>query len=416
MGDWFATVAMLGLVLDRTDSGLAASGVFVIQTLPSFFLTPLAGPAADRFDRRKLMLVVSCGQSVAALGFLVASHGPLIAAFVAQGAIAALAAFFQPASQAALPNLVEEDDLPTATVVMTSTWGAMLAIGAALGGGFTILFGRDAAFVADSVSFAGAALLILLVRRPLQRAVTRTPTPVQPTAAGASTDLALDLDADVASPARRPFHPLRDTAEALRFASQRPTVLALLGSKVGFGLANGVVGMLALLATGKYDAGDVGTGFLLAGRGAGVLLGPLFARRLINGSLTHIFMACGCAALVFCLGYWVVAFAPVLALAVVAVLVAHLGGGTQWTLSTYGLQLTVPDHLRGRVFAADYALVTLTMTVSYLVSGALADARGPTLPTALLATIAGIWGVAYLVFTRTLRSGATPAAAADTTV
>jgi len=49
--------------------------------------------------------------------------------------------------------------------------------------------------------------------------------------------------------------------------------MALLGSKAGFGLSGGVAGLLAVFATKKFHAGDAGTGFLLAARGAGVVLG-----------------------------------------------------------------------------------------------------------------------------------------------
>ena len=55
MGDSFATVALLGLVLDATGSPLAATGIFVSGSLPALLLRPLAGPLADRFDRQRLM-------------------------------------------------------------------------------------------------------------------------------------------------------------------------------------------------------------------------------------------------------------------------------------------------------------------------------------------------------------------------
>src|SRR5438093_9616960 len=74
-GDWFATVALLGLVIDLTHSDLAAALVFVSQTLPAFLMTPLAGPAADRFDRRKLMIGVSVLQVGFALTFLLIGPG-----------------------------------------------------------------------------------------------------------------------------------------------------------------------------------------------------------------------------------------------------------------------------------------------------------------------------------------------------
>ena len=401
-GDWFATVAMLGLVIDRTGSSAAATAVFVVQTLPAFALSPLAGPAADRFDRRTLMIAVSLLQAASAGLFLVALHGPVAFAFVAQGLVSALGTFFAPASQAALPNLVDAEDLPLATVMLASTWGAMLAIGAAAGGLFALAFGRDAAFLADGLSFLLAAVLIASVRRPTQEANSEG--------------------------RRGRIRPLADTIETVRYARTNPVVAALLGSKLGFGLGGGAVGMLALLATGPFHSGDGGTGLLLAARGLGVVAGPFVARRLVtrwgvrpqpepdrtvegavgNGrkealATAGILLACGVAGVVYGLGYLVVGTAPVLAVAVAGALLAHLGGGAQWTLSTYGLQAAVPDYIRGRVFAADFALVTVTMSISLVASGALAEVTGPRLPTLLLAAVSCLWGIAYLTLTRPLR-------------
>jgi MFS family permease len=377
-GDWFATVAMLGLVHDRTGSEAAASAVFVVQTLPAFLLTPLAGPAADRFDRRTLMVVVSLAQAAAAGLFLAATSGPVAFAFVAQGLVSGLGAFFMPASQAALPNLVDPEDLPLAAVMMASTWGAMLAIGAAVGGLFTVAFGRQAAFAADAGTFLVAAFLI--------RSLTR------PTQARASTD----------GP-RAPMRPLADTGEALRYARGNPVVAALLGSKLGFGLGGGTVGMLALLATDAFGGGDGATGLLLGARGAGVLLGPLLAKRLAERGLDGVLLACGLAGLVFGMGYLVAGSAGALGVAALGVGIAHIGGGMQWTLSTYGLQRATPDQIRGRIFAADFALVTLSMSASLLVAGAVAEHTGPRPPTLALAGVGILWGAAYLTLTRRLR-------------
>ena len=387
MGDWFASVAMLGLVLDVTHSDLAATLVFVAQTLPSFLMTPLAGPAADRFNRRSLMITVSVVQVSAALLFLLArGPGTVWLAFLAQGTISALGAFFQPASQAALPNLVEAEDLATATVMMSATWGAMLAVGAAIGGLFTVAFGRTASFVADAASFAIAAALIATVHRSMGGAAARA-------------------DGAEGEPRKR-MRPLADTAEAFRYARRHPAVLALLGSKAGFGLSGGVAGLLAVFATKKFNAGDAGTGFLLAARGAGVVLGPVFARRLANRGVNGIILSCGVAGLVYGAGYMVVPAAPLLGLAAIAVFIAHLGGGAQWTLSTYGLQITTPDELRGRIFAGDFALVTSTLTISFIVAGALSTSFGPEPVTYGLALVSIAWGITYISLTRAVRGDA----------
>jgi hypothetical protein len=193
--------------------------------------------------------------------------------------------------------------------------------------------------------------------------------------------------------------------------------------------------MLALLATGPFHSGDGGTGLLLAARGLGVVAGPFVANRLLTTCAVRagpdsvnargagnsgrarpapatagILLACGLAGLVYGAGYLVVGTAPVLAVAVAGALVAHLGGGAQWTLSTYGLQAAVPDYIRGRVFAADFALVTVTMSLSLVLSGALAEVTGPRPPTLLLAGVSCLWGVAYLTLTRSLRRAEAAAA------
>ncbi|MTB02595.1 MAG: MFS transporter, partial [Actinobacteria bacterium] len=117
-GDWFAAVAAIGLLLDATGSDFLASAFWVAQTLPTFVMGPIAGPVADRFDRRKVLILASSAQAAAALLFLLAGHGMPWIVFVAQGGVTALGSFFGPAAQAGIPNIVEEEDLATATSMM----------------------------------------------------------------------------------------------------------------------------------------------------------------------------------------------------------------------------------------------------------------------------------------------------------
>lgn len=381
LGDWFADVALLGLVLELTDSDSAAALVLVSSMLPSFLVSPLAGAAADRVDRRRLIVVVSLAQAVAALALLAVDENTVWLAFVARALVAALASFVAPASQAAIPNVVEPQDLGTANALLGSVWGAMLAIGAALGGAFTVVFGRSASFVADAATFVVAAVLISAIRRPLSTRTRRThPEDLSPR-----------------------MHPLRDMHEALHYARSRREVLLLLCSKSGVGLAGGVVGLLAVYATTEFDAGDAGIGILLASRGLGALLGPVLARRRLSADVPGVLVACGTAGLIYGAGYLIVAASPTLAVAACGVFLAHLGGGAQWTMSNYGLQLVTADEFRGRVFAGDFALVTLSMSVSFLVGGAASSAFGPRLVTVVLAAVAASWSAVYLTLTRSVR-------------
>ena len=82
MGDWFAYVAFVGLVQGLVDSPLLVSLVYVAQALPAFLLSPVAGSAADRYNRRHIIQVVSALQILAAAGLLlVDSRGTLVLGF-----------------------------------------------------------------------------------------------------------------------------------------------------------------------------------------------------------------------------------------------------------------------------------------------------------------------------------------------
>src|SRR6266513_6280885 len=166
-GDWFLTVALLDLVLQITGSATLASLMLLCQSLPIFIFTPIAGHVVDRVDRRKLMVLVDVARTGACLLPLLARTPALLPfAYLGVIGISIGSAYFEPASQAALPNIVAAEELGPANVLMGSTWGTMLAVGAAIGGVVTMRFGRDVSFVVDSISFLGSAAILWLMRTP----------------------------------------------------------------------------------------------------------------------------------------------------------------------------------------------------------------------------------------------------------
>jgi MFS family permease len=379
-GDWFAYVAFVGLVQDLSDSKLLVTMVYVAQSLPAFAMSAVAGPAADRFDRRTIIRIVSLIQAVAAIGLLVVdSSSTLLLGFLCLCAISALGSFVGPAAQAGIPNLARDaDELKQASLLFGSLWGAMLAIGAALGGVVATVFGRDAAFIANAVSFVVAAGCVTMIRKPMQ--------------------------AERSGEVRSRMRPIADMREAFVYARTDSTLLALLASKATFGLGAGIVGLLAVLAKENLHGGDGATGLLLGARGVGVAAGPLIAAKLVGPSLSRVLLLSGCAGLAFGVCYLGLSVAPVLAVAVPLALIAHLGGGAQWTLSTYGLQRRAPDHILGRILAGDFGMVTLIITVSNLAAGTLADAVGARWAIAAFAVLSLIAGTTYLVLTAGLRA------------
>ena len=378
MGDWFTFVALAGLVQDVTDSAFLVSLLLVAFSLPSFLASPLGGPVADRYDRRQVLIVVSILQAVSACGLLFIGETHIWLAFVSQGLIAAFAAFVRPAVEAAVPNLARDpDELRRANALFGSSWGVMLAVGAGLGGIFSEAFGRQAAFIADIATFVVAAGLIAMVKRPMQED------------RGAS---------------RAPVRPIADMREAIELARRDSTILALLASKMTFAIGAGVVSQLAVYAADAFSSGDAGRGLLLGARGVGSGLGPIIGARFAKGDLRRVLLVCGVAGLVFSAGYLAAAAAPMLIIAGACVMFAHLGGGAQWTLSTYGLQVRAPDDMRGRVLAGDFALITLSLALSSVAAGIVSEQVGARATVAIFGAIAAASSTVYLLLTRNVRA------------
>jgi predicted MFS family arabinose efflux permease len=367
-GDWFLTVALLDLVLTLTGSATLASVMLLCQSLPIFFVTPLAGSLVDKVDRRKLMIGVDLIRAAACLLPLFARSATLLPfAYAGVVIIAVGAAYFEPAAQAALPNVVAEEDLGRANVLMGATWGTMLAVGAGLGGLVTMRFGRDTSFVVDSVSFLASAFILWRIRARFSER----------------------RDADHQHP------PLGEAIrETVRYTRKHPRVLALLTAKGGYGMGAGVVAMVSVFGKEVFHSGAFGIGVLYAARGIGALTGP-FLVRAIGGKSDLQYRLISLATLVFGLGYMGLALSHSLWIGALAVGIAHLGGGAQWLTSTFGLQKEVPDRVRGRIFAADYGLVTLTMSISSIAAGVMSDHLGAPTATIITASLSVLWAITW---------------------
>ena len=106
-GDWFNDVAVLGLILQLTGSPAAAGGFIIAAQVPGVLLSPVAGIWADRYDRKKVMVVSDLLRMALALGFLlVRSVDHIWLIYIITAALRSVTAFFGPAQRAAIPNLV----------------------------------------------------------------------------------------------------------------------------------------------------------------------------------------------------------------------------------------------------------------------------------------------------------------------
>lgn len=388
-GDWFNSVALFTLLLSLTGSGEAVGYVLIIKLLPSFFAGPLAGVVADRFNRKTIMIVADIVRGLLVLGFLFVQRPEQVWIVYAIAALeVVVSTFFDPAKSAAIPNIVSREELISANALSSASWSITLALGAALGGVVTDAFGRNTAFVVDSITFFVSAAYIARVH-------LRSPA----TKPERGRHLSL---ADATG--------VTDFIEGARYLRSNPRVMALLLVKSGWGLGGGVLLLLTIYGKQIFPIGRDGAasiGLLYAARGLGALIGPMIAGVITSGAPRTMRKAISVAFFLSTAFYLAFAQSPVLAVALICVIGAHSGGSIQWVFSTTLLQMAVPDRFLGRVFALEMALLTLTMSVSTYFAGLGVDYPG--LGARRMATVLGLAfmvpGIGWLMLQRWLDRG-----------
>jgi MFS family permease len=356
MGDWFDTIAVYTIVLRLTGSGRSVALIMVARFLPSVIMGPLSGVVADRFSRRTIMIAADLMRAVVVLGFLLVRRpDQMWLVYLLTVLQLAFSAFFEPAKTAAVPSIVADHELVSANAIASVTWSVMLTLGAAIGGLVAGWFGTDVAFVLDSLTFVASALLIAGVRFP-----KRPPRPK----AKLTVLKALGIT---------------DTLEGARYVKRRPRVLAYLMVKPAWGMGGGILTLLAVFGEKIFPVAGkpaTGIGVLFMARGIGTAIGPFAARRWAGETRKQMQIAIGLAFLIG--GAFYIAFgnSRSFTMALLFLAIAHCGGSILWVFSTVLLQREVEDQFRGRVFAAELALLTLTMAASNYLVGELMDRFG----------------------------------------
>jgi MFS family permease len=356
MGDWFDTIALYTIILNLTGSGRNVGLLLVARFVPSFLFGPLSGVVADRFSRRTIMIWSDVLRALVVLGFLfVRRADQLWIIYVLTVLQLALSTFFEPAKTAAVPSIVADRELVAANAISSVTWSVMLTLGAAAGGIITGWFGTNAAFILDALSYLLSAALIFTVRLPKRPKRERQK---------------LSLGQVLG---------ITETLEGARYVKRRPAVLALLLVKPAWGLGGGILTLLAVFGERIFPVGRsaaTGIGVLFAARGIGTAVGPIVARRLAGEGKNSLTVSIGIAFLIGGAFYMAFGAATSFVFALIVLGIAHTGGSILWVFSTVLLQRSVEDNFRGRVFAAELALLTLTMAASNYVTGELLDRFG----------------------------------------
>jgi MFS family permease len=354
LGDWFNLIASAALISQLTGSGLAVGGLFVIRMLAPFLVSPVAGVIADRFDRRRVLILTDLSRAAVVLGFLLVRQPQQVwLLYALTAAQLGVSGIFYPTRNAILPDLVDDDELGAANALSGVTWSVMLAFGAALGGLAAGLWGIYPSFLLDSGSFLVSAIFV-------SRISAKT-APAGPLPSGNPVRVAVD-----------------QYAEGLRYLRSRLDVLAFASQKgiIGLVVNGGFQVVMVLMAQKIFVIGEGGStslGLMYAVVGIGTGLGPVLARRLTKDRVERLRTALVLSFFVTAAGLALVAPTLSFAMVLFGSLIRGLGSGVNWVLSTQVLLLIVPREVRGRVFSVEFAIFTLATAISSAGVGWLLD-------------------------------------------
>ena len=364
------SVAVGWQVYELTKQPLALGLVGLAQFLPGLILFLLSGHAADRIDRRKLIVVCHGGFAIASAALLYTTSRPGVsvsAIYLVLVLIGIVRAFNGPASRAILPQLVPEEHFPNAVAWAASVWQVSTLLGPALGGLLYTIFGGPSA-VYIVAALAGAAGAVLAAR------MKPRPRPANQDEASVYTVLA-----------------------GLRYIYRQKIVLGSISLDLFAVLFGGAVALLPIYASEILKTGPWGLGVLRSAPAVGALAVAIFLahyplERRVGMKLFLCVAGFGIFTIVF-------GVSRNLWLSLAALLCAGGCDMVSVIIRNTLVQVTTPDEMRGRVTAVELIFIDASNEFGQFESGVTAQWLG-TVPAVILGgvgtlLVTAIWAARF---------------------
>jgi MFS family permease len=378
IGSWMETMAMSWLIYRLTGSELLLGTVAFCSQIPAFIASPFAGITADKFDKRKILILT---QSLAAVeAFILA--GLTISGLIEPWHIVVLSVFVgivnaydMPTRQAFVPQLVENrKDLGNAIALNSAQFNIARLIGPAIAGVMVAAVGEGYCFLINGISFAAVILALSMIR--LQPHVVQSGLIEKP---------------------------LERVKQGAVYAWNHKPIRYLLELMAITGLVSGAYAVLLPVLTktiyhGNSDMfGILFSAVAIGALGAGWMLA---VRQSVLGLGRWIFYS----SLIFNTGLVGLALSPNIYFALPSLAVMGFGGMKHMGATNTVIQTLVDDKMRGRVMSFYMMSFVGTMPIGSFIAGALAERIGPQW-TLGFASIVGFVGASiYYVHLPNMRS------------
>jgi predicted MFS family arabinose efflux permease len=375
IGDNFNNVAVFGLAMQTTGSGLVVSLVMISRAIPAMIAGPIAGVILDRFDRKRIMIASDLVRFAVALAFILTiRYHEAWLLYLLSALLMFASPFFTSGRAAILPTIASEQELHTANSLTQTTQWATLTVGAMLGGLTAARFGYRWAFILNALSFlfSAAAISRLRVKEGDFRARRTALT-----------------ESDV-------VRPWSEYKEGLAYMLSVPLIMGIGLISVGWAMGGGAAQILfALFGEQVFRRGAEGIGAIWAFAGVGLLIGGVIGHLIsrqasfpgYKRAITVSYLIHGAAYVAFSRAepYWAALF---------WIALSRVGMAVTTVLNNLQLLRYTPDELRGRVFATMESLRWPVMLVSMALAGVASEYYSPR----IIGVVAGILGCLTAVF------------------
>jgi MFS family permease len=346
-GNWLTMVALVLLILHRTNSGLAVGAITACQFGPILLLSAWAGLIADRSNKRRLLFVTQTLEMIqsfalATLAFL--PHAPTIAFYLTAVAGGCMLAFDNPVRRSFVTEMVGTEDVPNAVTLYSALVNACRIIGPALAGVLIISIGFGWCFTADAITYVFVLIALGMMRPQELRRV-----PVTPKGRG-------------------------QVRAGIRYITTVPelwisfVMLAVIGT-VSYNFSV----IFPLFIEKGLGGGDAGYTAVYATFGLGALVAAILVARGNYADFRRVVVG----AALFGVAIAIFAAVPSVWLAVPAVVLVGVTSIMYMTATTAMIQVRADPQMHGRVLALQTVLLIGTTPIGGPALGAVADVLGP---------------------------------------
>ena len=380
VGEWLTYVASIAAIEEIHSSNneisrTSISILVILRLLPNSLFAPIGGALADSFDRRTIIFILDVTGALVVWLYVFSYYmGSISAIYLSTILQMTIGALHEPCHSAIIPMLVpEEDSLEKAVIMLVSSYALMQALGSSIGGFLTDAVGIQYCFMIDSFTYIISAFLVWKIRGEYN--------PVEPVGI-AEKSANLDIPKE---------------KEERWFSLSNFTKMTNEGTSYLFSQTWGAFVLLKFFAALIYGSADVlnvsfaeqhessneinisnssnqRLGILFAFVGIGCVLGPVLIENFTQmESISSLERACLASYLIMGLGYSGLWQYDQFILICIFSAVRSAGSTIVWTYSSLLLQKLSSSSMRGRVFAVDYALATLSESLSALIGGVLQD-------------------------------------------